>query len=187
MARSRPRPPASEGGHAWRTTRAAAFRRRCPVRRQRSFEMDRRPARHRGFHGQRESGAMESREWILRGASSQRRYRDKRKVRQTFNCTWNGMEPADVGGSSQNRGNSGVFLMGLFEIQVLDSFQSRTYADGQAGALYGQWPPLVNSVRRPGEWQAYDIAFEAPQFSGRQADTSRVDDGVPERSLASQP
>jgi hypothetical protein len=75
------------------------------------------------------------------------------------------MEPADISGSSQNRGNSGVFLMGLFEIQVLDSFGSRTYADGQAGAMYGQWPPLVNAARRPGEWQTYDIAFEAPQFS----------------------
>jgi len=76
------------------------------------------------------------------------------------------MEPADVSGSSQNRGNSGVFLMGLFEIQVLDSFRSRTYADGQAGAMYGQWPPLVNAVRRPGEWQTYDIAFEAPEYVG---------------------
>jgi hypothetical protein len=76
------------------------------------------------------------------------------------------MEPADVSGTSQNRGNSGVFLMGLFEIQVLDSFRSRTYADGQAGAMYGQWPPLVNAVRGPGEWQIYDIAFEAPQYSG---------------------
>jgi hypothetical protein len=71
------------------------------------------------------------------------------------------MEPAGIGGSSQNRGNSGVFLMGLFEIQVLDSFRSPTYADGQAGAMYGQWPPLVNAVRSPGEWQSYDIVFEA--------------------------
>ena len=76
------------------------------------------------------------------------------------------MEPADVSGSSQNRGNSGVFLMGLFEIQVLDSFRSPTYADGQAGAMYGQWPPLVNAVRRPGDWQTYDIVFEAPQYAG---------------------
>ena len=76
------------------------------------------------------------------------------------------MEPAGVGGASQNRGNSGVFLMGLFEIQVLDSYKSRTYADGQAGAMYGQWPPLVNAVRPPGEWQTYDIAFEAPRYEG---------------------
>ncbi len=76
------------------------------------------------------------------------------------------MEPADVGGSSQNRGNSGVFLMGLFEIQVLDSFRSPTYADGQAGAMYGEWPPLVNAVRSPGDWQTYDIVFEAPLYAG---------------------
>jgi hypothetical protein len=76
------------------------------------------------------------------------------------------MEPANVSGISQNRGNSGVFLMGLFEVQVLDSFGSRTYADGQAGALYGQWPPLVNATRPPGQWQVYDIVFEAPKFSG---------------------
>lgn len=76
------------------------------------------------------------------------------------------MEPPDITGASQNRGNSGVFLMGLFEIQVLDSYRSRTYADGQAGAMYGQWPPLVNAMRKPGEWQSYDIVFEAPKYAG---------------------
>ena len=76
------------------------------------------------------------------------------------------MEPPGVTGASQNRGNSGIFLMGLFEIQVLDSYMSTTYADGQAGAIYGQWPPLVNAVRKPGEWQSYDIVFEAPTFAG---------------------
>jgi hypothetical protein len=76
------------------------------------------------------------------------------------------MEPVDISRSSQNRGNSGVFLMGLFEIQVLDSFRSPTYADGQAGAMYGQWPPLVNAVRAPGDWQTYDIVFETPEYAG---------------------
>jgi hypothetical protein len=51
-------------------------------------------------------------------------------------------------------------------VQVLDSYQNPTYADGQAGALYGQWSPLVNAVRKPGEWQAYDIVFEAPKMDG---------------------
>jgi Domain of Unknown Function (DUF1080) len=74
--------------------------------------------------------------------------------------------PAVVSGNSQGRGNSGVFLQGRFEIQVLDSYQNPTYADGQAGAIYGQWPPLVNPTRKPGEWQAYDIVFEAPRFEG---------------------
>jgi hypothetical protein len=74
--------------------------------------------------------------------------------------------PADVQGNSQARGNSGVILMGRFEIQVLDSYNNPTYADGQAGAIYGQWPPLANPVRKPGEWQSYDIVFEAPKFEG---------------------
>jgi hypothetical protein len=72
--------------------------------------------------------------------------------------------PAAVRGNSQNRGNSGIYLQGLYEVQVLDSYGNPTYADGQAGAIYGQWPPLVNATRRPGEWQAYDIVFEAPHI-----------------------
>jgi hypothetical protein len=72
--------------------------------------------------------------------------------------------PAQVRGTSQNRGNSGIFLQGRYEVQVLDSFENPTYADGQAGAIYGQFPPLVNPARKPGEWQAYDIVFEAPRF-----------------------
>jgi hypothetical protein len=74
--------------------------------------------------------------------------------------------PTPVVGTSQGRGNSGVLLMGLYEIQVLDSFDNLSYADGQAGAIYGQWPPLVNAARKPGEWQTYDIIFEAPRFEG---------------------
>ena len=74
--------------------------------------------------------------------------------------------PAQVRGDSQNRGNSGIFLQGRYEVQVLDSFDNPTYPDGQAGAIYGQWPPLVNAVRKPGEWQSYDIVFEAPRFDG---------------------
>jgi hypothetical protein len=74
--------------------------------------------------------------------------------------------PVQVRGTGQNRGNSGIYLQGRYEVQVLDSFDNATYADGQAGAIYGQWPPLVNPVRRPGEWQAYDIVFEAPRFEG---------------------
>ena len=74
--------------------------------------------------------------------------------------------PAEIKGKSQTRGNSGVILMSHYEMQVLDSWDNPTYADGQAGAIYGQWPPLVNASRRPGEWQAYDIFFEAPRFDG---------------------
>ena len=75
-------------------------------------------------------------------------------------------EPPDISDNSQRRGNSGVFPMSLYEIQVLDAYNNPTYADGQAGAIYGQWPPLVNPARKPGEWQTYDIIFEAPKFEG---------------------
>jgi 3-keto-disaccharide hydrolase len=73
-------------------------------------------------------------------------------------------EPTPPHGESQERGNSGVFLMGQFEIQVLDSYENKTYADGQAAAVYGQYPPLVNASRPPGQWQWYDIVFHAPRF-----------------------
>jgi 3-keto-disaccharide hydrolase len=74
--------------------------------------------------------------------------------------------PAVVTGTSQGRGNSGLKIMGLYEIQILDSVDNPTYADGQAAAVYGQWPPLVNAARKPGDWQTYDIVFEAPKFDG---------------------
>jgi Domain of Unknown Function (DUF1080) len=73
--------------------------------------------------------------------------------------------PGVVKGDGQGRGNSGVFLLGRFEIQVLDSYRNPTYPDGQAAAMYGQHPPLVNASRPPGEWQTYDIVFTAPRFT----------------------
>jgi len=73
--------------------------------------------------------------------------------------------PPVVNGDSQWRGNSGVLIMERYEIQVLDSHNNPTYADGGAGSIYGQWPPLVNAARKPGEWQSYDIIFEAPRFA----------------------
>jgi Domain of Unknown Function (DUF1080)/Domain of unknown function (DUF3471) len=84
--------------------------------------------------------------------------------------------PAPPHGTGQDRGNSGVFLMGQFEIQVLDSFQAETYADGQAGSIYGQYPPLFNASRPPGESQTYDIAFRRPRFddAGRLLEPARV-------------
>ena len=72
--------------------------------------------------------------------------------------------PSSIAGNSQGRGNSGVYLMSLYEVQVLDTYNNQTYADGQAGAIYGQWPPLANAARPPGEWQTYDIIFEGPRF-----------------------
>ncbi len=72
--------------------------------------------------------------------------------------------PAEPKGESQARGNSGVFFFGVYELQVLDSYENKTYPDGQAAALYGHQPPLVNASRKPGSWQVYDIAFTAPRF-----------------------
>jgi len=72
--------------------------------------------------------------------------------------------PAEVKGEGQGRGNSGVFLQGRYEIQILDSYNNKTYYHGQAGAVYKQYAPLVNSSRKPGEWQAYDIIYHAPRF-----------------------
>jgi hypothetical protein len=73
--------------------------------------------------------------------------------------------PTPGHGEGQERGNSGVFLMGRYEVQVLDSHGNKTYPDGQASALYGQYPPLVNASRPAGEWQTYDIVFRAPRFA----------------------
>jgi hypothetical protein len=71
--------------------------------------------------------------------------------------------PTQVQGNGQERGNSGVYLQGRYEIQVLDSYNNKTYPTGQAGAFYDNFPPLVNASRKPGEWQTYDIIFRAPK------------------------
>ncbi|MBI1372866.1 MAG: DUF1080 domain-containing protein [Phycisphaera sp.] len=75
---------------------------------------------------------------------------------------WN--VPAGLPGWGQSQGNSGIFLMGKYEIQVLNCWANRTYPDGMTGAVYGQTPPLFNACRKPGEWNAYDIYFKAPVF-----------------------
>lgn len=72
--------------------------------------------------------------------------------------------PAEVKGTGQGRGNSGVFFMELYELQVLDSYNNSTYVNGQAGSIYKQYAPLVNASRPPGEWQTYDAVFVAPRF-----------------------
>ncbi len=77
-----------------------------------------------------------------------------------FNC------PTDPGKKDQYYSNSGIFLMGLYEVQVLNSYENETYPNGQAGALYKQHMPLVNASRPSGEWQSYDIVFRAPKFNG---------------------
>ena len=84
--------------------------------------------------------------------------------------------PSIVKGEGQERGNSGVFLMGQYEVQVLDSYNNKTYYHGQAGSVYKQHAPLVNASRKPGEWQSYDIVFHAPKFDeqGKVIDRARI-------------
>ncbi|HLA84603.1 MAG TPA: DUF1080 domain-containing protein [Thermoguttaceae bacterium] len=79
--------------------------------------------------------------------------------------------PEKIAGTDQARGNSGVYLMGRYEVQILDSYQNDTYHDGQAGAIYKQSPPMVNACRPPGRWQTFNIIFHAPRF----ADDGRVE------------
>jgi hypothetical protein len=73
--------------------------------------------------------------------------------------------PVPATGTGQSRGNSGVLINGMYEVQILDSYESKTYPDGQSAAIYGQSPPLVNASKPPGEWQTYDILFESPRWN----------------------
>jgi Domain of Unknown Function (DUF1080) len=84
--------------------------------------------------------------------------------------------PTVIEGEGQGRGNSGIFLQERYELQVLDSYESITYSNGQAGSIYKQHIPLVNATRKPGEWQSYDVVFIAPRFSenGRIISPARI-------------
>jgi hypothetical protein len=113
-------------------------------------------------------GAVE----VVRGSGSISTVRSFGDVQ--LHLEWRAAAPPRADG--QSRSNSGVFLMGRYEVQVLDSYQNETYADGQAAALYGQHPPLVNASRAPGEWQTYDIVFRRPRFAadGTVAEPARI-------------
>lgn len=76
---------------------------------------------------------------------------------------WSSPTPAK--GSGQNRGNSGLYLMGIYEMQILNSYENKTYFDGQASSIYKQTPPLVNAMRKPGEWNTYDVIWTRPRFN----------------------
>jgi hypothetical protein len=104
--------------------------------------------------------------WVVKNGAATVRGGDIR-TKQSFgdyqlHVEW--AEPEKVTGEGQGRGNSGVFLADRYEIQVLDSYNNATYWDGACGSIYKQWPPMVNANRKPGEWQTYDIIFEAPRF-----------------------
>ncbi|MDR2496660.1 MAG: DUF1080 domain-containing protein [Tannerellaceae bacterium] len=74
------------------------------------------------------------------------------------------MIPTNITGKSQGRGNSGVYMQGMYEIQILDNYENETYVNGQTGSVYKQTPPLANAMRKPGEWNVYDIIYSAPVF-----------------------
>jgi hypothetical protein len=106
-------------------------------------------------------------EWIIRDGILVATPTGSIETKQHFeNCQlhveWRISE--DVTGKGQGRGNSGVFLQGRYEVQVLDSYRNETYANGQAGSIYKQSPPLVNAMRKPGEWNVFDIIYSAPIF-----------------------
>lgn len=81
-----------------------------------------------------------------------------------FHVEWRAPRKVDPEVSGQGRGNSGFYIMGLYEVQILDSYENETYYNGQAGSVYKQSAPLVNASRKPGKWQSYDIIFRAPRF-----------------------
>ena len=88
-----------------------------------------------------------------------------KRVFQDFQLHIEWRTPAEVVGESQGRGNSGIFMQGLYELQVLDNYDNRTYRNGQAGSFYKQYPPLVNVCKKPGVWQTYDVIYTAPRYN----------------------
>jgi hypothetical protein len=106
--------------------------------------------------------------WVIKdGAMQSVRGSGSLKSKRSFNDFQLHIEwktPSEITGSSQGRGNSGVYLQELYELQILDSWHNRTYRNGQAGAFYKQYAPLVNASLKPGEWQSYDIVYTAPRF-----------------------
>jgi hypothetical protein len=101
-------------------------------------------------------GAMES----IQGSGSIR----TKRVFSNFQLHIEWKTPSIITGNSQGRGNSGVYLQDLYELQILDSWHNRSYRNGQAGAFYKQYAPMINASRKPGEWQCYDIVYTAPTF-----------------------
>jgi hypothetical protein len=118
------------------------------------------------FDGKDMSAFKEGEDWIVRDGYVVAAKHDI-ETKQSFgdcqlHAEW--AEPKKVTGRGQGRGNSGIFMMANYEIQVLDSYDNDTYYDGQCGAVYKQHPPMVNACRKPGEWQTYDIIWNGPRF-----------------------
>lgn len=118
------------------------------------------------FDGKDLSQWVNGDQWIIKDGYAEA-YKTAIQTKQGFGSCQLHVEfatPTKVEGEGQGRGNNGVLIMGNYEVQILDSYENKTYFDGQCGAVYKQYPPLVNACRKPGEWQSYDIVFEAPEF-----------------------
>jgi hypothetical protein len=118
----------------------------------------------------RKTGSDKPAGWKVEGGAMEMNNTGSISTKETFldcqvHLEWR--TPSPPRGDDQARGNSGVFFMDNFEIQVLDSYKNKTYADGSAAAVYAQHPPLVNACRPPGEWQTYDIVWRAPRFKDK--------------------
>lgn len=96
----------------------------------------------------------------------ERRHPDKTEIRE-LPVAYRMVRTGNITGTSQGRGNSGIFLQDMYEIQVLDCYNNETYVNGQTGSVYKQTPPLANAMRKPGEWNVYDIIYSAPYLQGR--------------------
>lgn len=118
------------------------------------------------FDGKDMSAFKDGQDWIVEDgyAIANKHNIDSKQVFGDCQVHVEWAAPAKVVSRSQGRGNSGVFMMGLYEMQVLDSYENDTYYDGQCASVYKQHPPMVNACRKPGEWQTYDIIWEAPRF-----------------------
>ena len=122
------------------------------------------------FHLKKKNKNQKAQPWLVRDGYMEVNRAGTIASKQSFGSCQLHIEwasPAKVSGKGQGRGNSGVFLMSRYELQILDSYQNNTYADGQAASLYGQYPPMVNACMPAGEWQSYDIFFTAPVFDGK--------------------
>lgn len=115
------------------------------------------------------NGKGEGAEWIVAdGCVTVKKGTGTIQTKRVFNDFQLHIEwrtPAEVVGESQGRGNSGIFMQGIYELQVLDNYNNRTYRNGQAGSIYKQHPPLVNVCKAPGVWQTYDVIYIAPRFN----------------------
>ena len=110
------------------------------------------------------AGAVEGERWVHGSRPGHRTDRDQGRNSATFNCMSSGPRPTRRSARARTAATAASSSWAHFELQVLDSYRADTYADGQAGAIYGQYPPLANASRPPGEWQTYDIAFRRPRF-----------------------